>query len=507
MSATNGEVGASERPNLAWSCAGAVRRGTERVEIGLCVSVSRAGKQLTAAPHPSLSKAVPYGHLMDGYSVSEAASVLGVPIERVWELLARGILSGAPEGETGMRVFLQPRPAPQATAEPPAPRGNGTGEPERELSPFRELLTEFRNLTERYGQALLALGESRGEVAALRSRVDLLEARMDLGLPAPSAPSRPRGWWPGAGPYPADESLVPAEPPQVSAPAPEAAEPEPTEEPHEADEHRARPRGPRRATESFAEAIARAQDPSLPDLPDEPIPQPVHGDSPEPATHAGLPHELPAADMPRAEEVLREKAPSEPASSEEAEPIAEPELEPDPEPEPEPAPEPEPDPAQAGIQPEEAPPLAASEPLEWDAERYTATIDEPDWFEAEADEPATAAEPPPSDEVEPATAAEPPPSEVEAPAAADEPEEALPGAGDLQAALEALGVPRDDESRAVAEPATDEATAPAPALAPEPGPSVAASSPIPESALRYRPVAPAGPTGRAYRRLRRIFPS
>ena len=46
---------------------------------------------------------------MDGYSVTEAASVLGVPVERVWELLARGVLAGAPEGETGMRVFLQPR--------------------------------------------------------------------------------------------------------------------------------------------------------------------------------------------------------------------------------------------------------------------------------------------------------------------------------------------------------------------------------------------------------------
>ncbi len=50
--------------------------------------------------------------MMDGYSITEAASVLGVPTERVWELLARGVLVGAPEGETGMRVFLQPRPAP-----------------------------------------------------------------------------------------------------------------------------------------------------------------------------------------------------------------------------------------------------------------------------------------------------------------------------------------------------------------------------------------------------------
>ena len=51
------------------------------------------------------------------------------------------------------------------------------------MSAFRELLTEFRNLTERYGQALLALGEARGEVASLRTRVDLLEARLDLRLP------------------------------------------------------------------------------------------------------------------------------------------------------------------------------------------------------------------------------------------------------------------------------------------------------------------------------------
>ncbi|HET8776681.1 MAG TPA: hypothetical protein VFN76_03365 [Candidatus Limnocylindria bacterium] len=199
---------------------------------------------------------------MEGYSVTEAASVLGVPTERVWELLARGVLSGAPEGETGMRVYLQPRPAP-APVEPTGPNGNGgTREPERELSPFRELLTEFRNLTERYGQALLALGEARGEVASLRSRVDLLEARMDLRLPM--GQPQAAGWSSTPMPPPLERAVMPA------APVDALVEQPPPSEPHEGaeeEERRARARGPRRATESFAEALARAEDPSPPELP------------------------------------------------------------------------------------------------------------------------------------------------------------------------------------------------------------------------------------------------
>lgn len=194
---------------------------------------------------------------MEGYSVTEAASVLGVPTERVWELLARGVLSGAPEGETGMRVYLQPRPAP-GPVEPRGPNGaGGSREPERELSPFRELLTEFRNLTERYGQALLALGEARGEVASLRSRVDLLEARMDLRLPM--GQPQPAGWSSTPMPPPVERAVMPAA----------TVEPPPTgqHEVAEEEERRARARGPRRATESFAEALARAQDPSPPELP------------------------------------------------------------------------------------------------------------------------------------------------------------------------------------------------------------------------------------------------
>ena len=129
---------------------------------------------------------------MDGYTVEEAAEVLGIPQGRVWELIARGVLSGAAEGRADMRVFLKPA----ATQRPGSTSNGGSDDRGDELtqgasaieaSPFRELLTEFRNLTERYGQALLALGEARGEVAALRSRVEVLEARMDMRLPLRAA--------------------------------------------------------------------------------------------------------------------------------------------------------------------------------------------------------------------------------------------------------------------------------------------------------------------------------
>jgi hypothetical protein len=164
----------------------------------------------------------PIGPIMDGYSVTEAASVLGVPEGRVWELLARGVLSGTPEGDS-MRVFLKAQPGPIAPAsadaqrgERPRTNGNGGAHDGGEASAFRELLTEFRNLTERYGQALLALGEARGEVAGLRSRVDLLEARLDLRLPGP-APEAAVPWTPA--------STEAARPMERSAAVPPPAEP------------------------------------------------------------------------------------------------------------------------------------------------------------------------------------------------------------------------------------------------------------------------------------------
>ena len=569
--------------------------------------------------------------MMDGYSITEAASVLGVPPERVWELLARGVLAGAPEGETGMRVFLQPRQAPTPVAasftdEPDSSRSNG---PDRELSPFRELLTEFRNLTERYGQALLALGESRGEVASLRSRVDLLEARIDFRLPM-GTPAQP---WP-------------TQPPPATDPVGEGEDEE---------AHRRRRRGARRATESFAEALARAEDPSPADLPggtdsgaalaadaaaedadrslprdvlpaepvlvaeeepgaavaeadqaeppiaaiaDAPTPEPVP-DQPEPMLEEGEPVELePAVVLDQVEAVAFEPSEAEfddlqlahagawaipadldvkaaapepvdddftagasPAAGElerspevELEPTFDtaPEVEPDEEPEfvidvealpdlpdGEPATEPAPE-----LAPEEERPAAAAEQssiepepeaVDFDAERYTSIIDQPDWFAAEADDwstdttssEATGA----SDENAGRTAAlEPPPQEPDAPepeapepeapeSGADEMEVAgggqvavepespsegeLPGSRELNEALEAYG---DLGTRQTAAREVDEEWPPATPGGSPTAPSAQGSSgyALPPS---YRSTMPSSAGTRAYRRLRRIFPT
>lgn len=258
---------------------------------------------------------------MDGYSVDEAASVLGIPQGRVWELLARGVLVGTPEGETGMRVFLKPPPAPVGPAEPSRAgsagrqtNGNGGhGGETGEMSPFRELLTEFRNITERYGQALLALGEARGEVAALRSRVEVLEARIDLRLP-PARPTSTVAWEipdrreeaplpepePEVAPEPESVAEIAAEaepepmaqqeprpepePEPMAATAPEAeiepepapgpmAQPTPTAEASAASrrarraERRRRQQSGREAMKGILQALERAQDPTLAELP------------------------------------------------------------------------------------------------------------------------------------------------------------------------------------------------------------------------------------------------
>jgi hypothetical protein len=192
-----------------------------------------------------------------------------------------------------MRVFLKTQPAPIApsSADPqrgerPRTNGNGGAHDGGEASAFRELLTEFRNLTERYGQALLALGEARGEVAGLRSRVDLLEARLDLRLPGP-APEAAVPWTPAN-----TESAKPMEqPPVMPSPAPSAERRRAPSEPAKrraprrgaakrgaakrarvqegagsATTRRRPTRARRPAVSSIAEALARAEDPTISDL-------------------------------------------------------------------------------------------------------------------------------------------------------------------------------------------------------------------------------------------------
>ena len=326
---------------------------------------------------------------MEGYSVTEAASVLGVPTERVWELLARGVLSGVPDGETGMRVFLQPRPAPPAVEEPTRSNGHPNArETDGEASPFRELLTEFRGLTERYGQALLALGEARGEVASLRSRVDVLEARMDLRLPYASPPSSDPAW---GGPSRTSSEPRPR--------APEHADPEVDDE-HEVERSARRKRGRGHATDEFADALARAEDPSPAVLRDHvrgaaaAVVQPDRDAAIAEAevADAGLPRELPPAETmadiePEAEPAIVEpevvtqdaETESEPELAAEVELAAEAELATEPQLQPLPEPdaadelttEPQPQPL------EEPEPEAALEPT---AEFGTELQPEPDPF-------------------------------------------------------------------------------------------------------------------------------
>ncbi|MFN2419115.1 MAG: hypothetical protein ABR593_09350 [Candidatus Limnocylindria bacterium] len=503
---------------------------------------------------------------MEGYSVTEAASILGVPTERVWELLARGVLSGAPEGETGMRVYLQPRPAPAAVDEPRRSNGHeAQREPGPESSPFRELLSEFRNLTERYGQALLALGEARGEVASLRSRVDVLETRMDLRLPmsspmpdsstwgAPAAPP-PDGGSTVDQPDPATKSTPPTAEAEISAEerqpptTADPPEPPPVAQPdggssspprrdaldlagieleNEAESSARRKRGRGHFSAEFADALARAEDPSAAVLPSA---------AAAGATLGSVRHTVAA----------RREEPSEPDAVETllpregpaAEPMDDGEAEPEPDREAAAVPEVPPEPEVAA-----PPPGDGLRELTWDRERYSADIDAPDWWTPEASlwpEPeaalaqSLAARPNPtakaSPDERPVAAAgpgleatpraphrgeetllwhgqRPEPSEAtDRPSkdaaggvavastgrrAADDEDErlAMPGSDDLHealAALDALGQrrtqPADVSEAMPAEPA---------------GSRAAAEPPAPE--VR-------SPASRAYRRLRRIFP-
>jgi hypothetical protein len=310
---------------------------------------------------------------MDGYSVQEAASVLGVAEGRVWELLARGVLLGTPEGDS-MRVFLKAQPGPIASAgtHEDAPRTNGNGGSQGatgEASAFRELLTEFRNLTERYGQALLALGEARGEVAGLRSRVDQLEARLDLRLPPP-ADVAPAAW---------DSLSVPASVPDTSRARPPRAKPR---APIRRTSSQRKARTSREAVAGFADALARAQDPNAAELREAPAAtEPVPDEGAE-SVFATVEPEVAAAEEVAVEELAVEEVAAADAAPEEVAPeeaVAEEAVAEEPVAEtfsPEPM-------ASADAAPEEvvaeAPP--AEEPTaDLEPPTYSAVVVEPDWF-------------------------------------------------------------------------------------------------------------------------------
>lgn len=515
--------------------------------------------------------------MVDGYTVEEAASVLGVPRERVWELLARGVLTGSTDLGGGMRVRLKADRPPDPPAAP-AERPSDAPQASTDLTPFRELLTEFRSLTERYGQALLALGEARGEVAGLRSRVDMLEARVDLRLPSGAAPVS-SSW--DASPWPTPNERVvdaaapgdsTAAPSEASTPAePDHAEASGTDHGEERASHRRRARSGRRATESFADALARAEDPSPTELPgaaetaaalaglrhDQPQDARLPAEDAAEAD-ASLPRELPSADeVPVADEeasvetqfagadraqATEEDLPkqvdedgvgdqpplpgsdSEPAA-EQAEPVESIDVPPA-DPHAELAAEPV---SAASLdEPPADPDFVGPEPV-WDADHYSAAIEEPDWISADDVAVAPTAWDPPRAEPAPAanaavraadewpteTGGVPDPWTGRSPTATPESAESgsieLSGSRELDEALAALDAlahpaPTATETAAVgdADVAGGRQADPGGGRAPEAGPPPSArwvrTTPPPPLAVR-------SPASRAYRRLKRIFPT
>ena len=112
------------------------------------------------------------------------------------------------------------------------------------------------------------------------------------------------------------------------------------------------------------------------------------------------------------------------------------EAEPAPEPAPEPVPEPTPEATAVEMEPDRSAPEGESEGIDFDADRYTTAIEEPDWFEAEADEPATQpAEPEPASAPEPEM--EPEPELVESSTPGEPEPEAEPASEPEQEPVEA----------------------------------------------------------------------
>ena len=199
--------------------------------------------------------------MAEGYTVAEAAELLGIPQRRVLQLIERGVLHGGLDERRRWRVHLVAPSEAVPTPDSRRDRSRGPASGDRDDGPgeaapgehavsdesrsnFRDLLAELRHLQERYGQALLALGEARGETAALRERLGHLESGRDVRLGAPVSP--------------------PVSPPVTPA-TPHAAEPPPADD--RADAPEAAPRAGRFRTAGVTDAMARAKDPAPFELP------------------------------------------------------------------------------------------------------------------------------------------------------------------------------------------------------------------------------------------------
>lgn len=216
--------------------------------------------------------------MADGYTISEAAELLGIPQRKVTQLIERGVLQGGLDDRRRWRVYLS-APASVTAVRPPEPTtANGhTARPaeppagDAAASQFRDLLAELRHLQERYGQALLALGEARGETAALRGRVEQLERRTDLHLP----PAVERDASPAATRFDAGVATPPrpvtpleAARDMPSRPPVRRRVPRPVEtDTRTSDPTGSAPRAPRFGASALSGALARAEDPRPVELP------------------------------------------------------------------------------------------------------------------------------------------------------------------------------------------------------------------------------------------------
>ena len=202
------------------------------------------------------ARAYPIGPVMDGYSVQEAASVLGVAEGRVWELLARGVLLGTPEGDS-MRVFLK---APARTdRDRRHPRRAAAHERQRRLARPDRRGQRLPGAAHRVSQPDRALraGAARARGGTRRGRRPPLAGRSARGTPRPPVAAAPGGRAGGVGVR--DDPRLGAR--AVAAPChrdqafASRTGPAPPSRSRKA-------RSSRDAVAGFADALARAQDPN-----------------------------------------------------------------------------------------------------------------------------------------------------------------------------------------------------------------------------------------------------